>query len=69
MWSMTAQMQEELWWLAGLALAVAGIAAFADRRRAKRTDLDAVGFMPWPLILVISMLSAAVMAALALKSR
>lgn len=62
-------MQEELWWLAGLALAVSGIAAFADRRRAKRTDLDAVGFMPWPLILVISMLSAAVMAALALKSR
>lgn len=50
------------------ALAVAGIASWADRRRVKRRDLDAVGLVPWPLVLLAAILTAAVLAAIALKS-
>lgn len=50
------------------ALAVAGIATWGDRRRANRADPDDVGFMPWPLILVLAMIVAAVLAAFALKA-
>lgn len=49
-------------------IAVAGLASWADRRRANRTDPDAVGFMPWPLVLIVSILIGAVCAALALKA-
>lgn len=61
-------MQEELWWGAGAALIVAAIAALADRRRANRKDIEAVGFMPWPLVLVLSLLAAAVLTAFAIKA-
>lgn len=47
---------------------MAGLASWADRRRVNRSDPDAVGFMPWPLVLMFSILAAAVLAALALKS-
>jgi hypothetical protein len=40
----------------------------AERRRDRRTNPDRVGFMPWTLILIFSILSAAVLAALALKA-
>ena len=69
MWGMNTQMQEELWWGAGAALIVAAIAALADRRRANRKDIEAVGFMPWPLLLVLSLLAAAVLTAFAIKAR
>ena len=69
MWGMNAQMQEELWWGVGAALIVAAIAALADRRRANRKDIEAVGFMPWPLLLVLSLLAAAVLTAFAIKAR
>jgi hypothetical protein len=52
------------------ALVAAGMAitaSFADRRRNKRANLDQVGFMPWPLIVVMSSLTFAVSAAFALK--
>lgn len=62
-------MQEELWWGVGAALIVAAIAALADRRRANRKDIEAVGFMPWPLLLVLSLLAAAVLTAFAIKAR
>ena len=62
-------MQEELWWGVGAALIVAAIAALADRRRANRKDIEAVGFMPWPLVLVLSLLAAAVLTAFAIKAR
>ncbi|MGF7147107.1 hypothetical protein FHS96_000716 [Sphingomonas zeicaulis] len=60
-------MQTELWALSGIAAAVAGIAAFADRRRLTREDLDRVGVMPWPGVLVAAMLTAIVAAALAVR--
>ena len=60
-------MQVTLWTGCAAALGVAGLSAWADRRRARRTDLDAVGFMPWPLLLILSMIAAAVCAAIALN--
>jgi hypothetical protein len=61
------RLQQVLWGGCVAALAVAGLATWGDRRRANRTDADAVGFMPWPLILVIALILAAVCAAFALK--
>ena len=56
------------WWLAGGSLLTAALAALADRRRHRRTDLDRVGWMPWPLIQILAMLTAAIAAAFALKA-
>ncbi|MEQ1547716.1 MAG: hypothetical protein ABL918_03590 [Chakrabartia sp.] len=58
---------DTLWGVCIGALIIAGIASFAERRRNKRADLDKVGFMPWPLIMILAMLSSAVCAAYALK--
>lgn len=52
-----------------MAVGLAGVSAWADRRRARRTNLDAVGFMPWPLIMILSVIVAAVCAAIALQVR
>lgn len=41
--------------------------AVADRRRTRRKDIEAVGFMPWPLITVIAVVVTILSAALALK--
>lgn len=60
-------MQVQLWSMAGVSAALAVIATLADRRRQRRTDLDAVGFMPWTLITVLSVMAALVLTALALK--
>lgn len=47
--------------------ALAGTAAIADTRRMRRRDFDRVGFMPWSLILIISLIIAAFSTAIALK--
>ncbi len=60
-------MQAGFWGASAIALIVAGVAILADRRRNRRSNLDAVGFMPWPLILVLALMVAAVAAAIALK--
>lgn len=60
-------MQAGFWGASAIALIVAGVAILADRRRNRRSDPDAVGFMPWPLILVLALMVAAVAAAIALK--
>lgn len=57
-----------LWATAGLLLAVALIAAYAEHRRKNRRDLDKVGLMPWNFIQVIAFLCAVIAAALALKA-
>jgi hypothetical protein len=59
----------DFWVFCGMALAVAVIAGLADRRRNNRKNLEAVGFMPWPLILILSLIIAATFATLALKAR
>jgi hypothetical protein len=61
-------LQQLLWSGCATALAVAGLATWGDRRRANRSDPDDVGFMPWPLVLVLAMIIAAVLAAFALKA-
>ena len=63
---MTAQVA--LWSGAGAAAATALVAGLADRRRMRRRDLDRPGLVPWPLIQLLAMLAAVVVAALALKS-
>jgi hypothetical protein len=57
--------------LAGLSVGCAGmtiLAHFADRRRLRRSRPDAVGFMPWPTISLLSTVGAIILAALALKA-
>ena len=62
-------LQVTLWTGCAAAIGVAGLSAWAERRRARRTNLDAVGFMPWPLIMILSILIGAVFAASALHRR
>lgn len=54
-----------LWLAAALFGALAALAAWRDHARARRRDIDKVGWMPWSLILVIAMLLTVVCAALA----
>jgi len=61
-------MQAGLWTIAGFAAALVAVAGLADRRRARRRDLDRAGWVPWPLIMVLAMIVAAAAAALAIKS-
>lgn len=49
--------------LAGAAL----IAWFGDYRRMRRRNLDAVGFMPWTTIFLLSLLGACVLLGLAAR--
>jgi hypothetical protein len=49
------------------AFVVAG-SSLADRRRTRRKDIEAVGFMPWTAITVMAVLVMVLSAALALKS-
>jgi putative copper export protein len=59
-------MQVTLWIGCLGALVLAGVSNWAERRRARRANIDAVGFMPWPLIMLLSLLFSAICAALAL---
>ena len=56
-----------LWIGAALSAAVAAWAAIADRRRARRTRLDQVGWVPWGGVLLTALLIGAVCAGVALK--
>jgi hypothetical protein len=44
------------------------ISSLADRRRHRRTDINAVGFMPWTLITVFGVLATVLSAAIAIKA-
>ena len=51
-----------------LASALTALSAYADYRRRNRSDLDRVGFMPWPLISVMAVMTALFAFALAIKA-
>jgi hypothetical protein len=61
-------MQETLWIGSAMALTLGAVARWAEKRRSKRKNLDAVGFMPWPLVMVLSILIGAICAGLALHA-
>ncbi len=52
----------------GIALVVAIIAWLGDRRRMRRSDPDAVGFMPWTGVFFWALLAAIVLLGLAVKA-
>ena len=60
-------MQGPLWIGVGAMVALVGVSGVAEWRRAKRRDLDKVGWVPWTFIQVMALLLAIVGAALALK--
>jgi hypothetical protein len=49
------------------AAVVALVASYADRRRLRRRDLDAVGFMPWSALFFVALLVACVALGLAAR--
>jgi hypothetical protein len=53
--------------LGGALLVLALIAALAERRRARRKAIDAVGWVPWTAIFLMACFGAAGVLALALK--
>ena len=52
----------------GIAAAIALIAWLADRRRMRRSDPDAVGFMPWTAVFFWAVLVALATLGLALRA-
>ena len=54
--------------LGAIALLAAAVAWFADRRRARRSDPDAVGFMPWTGVFFWAVLVALLTLGLDLKA-
>lgn len=44
------------------------VSSLADRRRYRRNDINAVGFMPWTLITVFGVLATVLSAAIAIKA-
>ncbi len=61
-------MQHSLWIICGVAASVAAASIVAERKRLRRADLDKVGWVPWSMLIYISIMAAAVSAALALKT-
>jgi hypothetical protein len=62
-------MQAGLWTVAGGAVALVLLSGVADHRRNRRRDLDRAGWVPWPLLMILAMIVAAVATAMALKAR
>jgi hypothetical protein len=57
-----------LWTAAGFFVAFGLFAAWAERRRARRADLDSPGYVPWHGLQVFAFILAVVAAALAIKA-
>lgn len=62
-------MQVMLWSWAGVALAVVALGGVADWRNRRRRNIDRVAMLPWPLIQVLALLAAVMLAALAINAR
>jgi hypothetical protein len=52
------------WLLAAAFAALTLLAGWADHRRGKRRNLDKPGWVPWQLVLVLSMMASVVCVAL-----
>lgn len=62
-------MQVMLLGWAGAALAIVALGGLADWRNRRRRNIDRVAMLPWPLIQVMALLAAIVLAALAVNAR
>jgi hypothetical protein len=51
----------------GALLLLAFVAAVAERRRIRRSQIDAVGFMPWTTVFFLSFFPGVVLLAVAVK--
>jgi hypothetical protein len=49
------------------ALALTALSVLAERRRNNRRDIEAVGWVPWPLVTILSTIAALFATALAIK--
>ena len=59
--------QTWLWVLAAAAALMVVWSNFAEKRQAARKNLDRPGWVPWPLVQIISIIVVVVAAVLALK--
>jgi hypothetical protein len=59
---------EQLGMVGAAAAAIAAWASLADRRRVRRKNIDAVGFMPWTPVFFIALLTACVTLGLAARA-
>lgn len=50
-----------------LSAIMVAVSSVADRRRGRRSNIEAVGFMPWTAITVMSVLATVLSIALAIK--
>lgn len=62
-------MQQQLWTSVAVALLAAIVAGLGERQRKRRKDMDRIGLMPWPLVQVLAILAALVLASMALHLR
>jgi hypothetical protein len=60
------QAQAIWWWMTGAFVSLVFVAMVAERRRARRRDLDRPGWVSWPLVLVLSLTGAMLCLILAL---
>jgi hypothetical protein len=60
-------MQQHLWGSAVAALLLAVASGVAEWRRGRRRELDSVGWVPWPLVQLLALLAAVMLASVALN--
>jgi hypothetical protein len=62
------EMQAWLWIGTAMAAAITAGSATAEYRQSRRTDLDQLGWFPWPKLTFAAMFAGLILLALAIKS-
>lgn len=62
-------MQQQLWGGAVAALGIAAASGWGEYRRKNRQDLDRVDLVPWTMVQILALLTALVLASVALNAR